>query len=71
MRAQNSLQYFAAATEYPVVKGDLVAFRKYESVNLVSKAGVHIVCGPELVVCGIHVSGFYFGRLRGLLGKFN
>lgn len=30
-----------------------------------------MVCGEELLVCGVHISGFYHGKTRGLLGNGN
>lgn len=58
----------AAPSELPVRKSLVDVFSLYHSTHIHSKAGVEIVCGKELMVCGIHVSGFYHGQLRGLLG---
>lgn len=60
-----------AATEMPIRRKDLEVFRLYETVNIVSKSGVRIVCEPHLLGCGIYVSGFYHGQMRGLLGNGN
>lgn len=38
---------------------------------LASAYGVKVVCGPELVVCAVMASGFYHGKVKGLLGNGN
>lgn len=49
----------------------VLIFRLYETVNIVSKAGVRIICEPHLFGCGVYVSGFYHGQMRGLFGNGN
>jgi len=41
--------------------------------NIKSDYGVHVVCSPKhsAMLCVVHVSGFYHGKLRGLLGDGN
>ncbi|KAG5308105.1 APLP protein, partial [Acromyrmex insinuator] len=41
--------------------------------NIKSDYGVHVLCSPKhsAMFCIIHVSGFYHGKLRGLLGDGN
>ncbi|XP_025837556.1 apolipophorins isoform X3 [Agrilus planipennis] len=60
-----------AAADLPISTPHISAYSLYESVHLKSKAGILVVCGPELVVCGVHISGFYHGQLKGLLGNGN
>ena len=60
-----------AQTEYPLHKGDLYGWRKYHTVNFASSAGLLVHCHPSLEVCGFQLSGFYFGKTRGLLGTIN
>ncbi|XP_028142993.1 apolipophorins isoform X2 [Diabrotica virgifera virgifera] len=60
-----------AHAEFPVRKAELAAYRSYENIHLKSTAGVHIVCTPTLQACGVYVSGFYHGQVKGLLGKGN
>lgn len=38
---------------------------------MASKAGVFVICSHNLDNCAIEASGFYFGKLRGLLGNLN
>lgn len=47
------------------------AWRGYHTVSLLSSSGVRIQCQLDLRLCGIIVSGFYHGRLGGLLGNGN
>ncbi|CAG9832524.1 unnamed protein product [Diabrotica balteata] len=60
-----------AHAEFPVRKGGLAAYRTYENVHLKSSAGVHIICTPTLQGCGVYLSGFYHGQVKGLLGRGN
>jgi len=60
-----------APTDLPVHKGGVVAYRNYEHLDLVGDSGVHVICGPELLVCSVTISGFYHGKIRGLLGNGN
>lgn len=46
-------------------------FRLYDTVNIVSKAGIRITCLNDLEGCVFLISGFYHGQLRGLLGNGN
>jgi hypothetical protein len=57
--------------EYPLVSGDIVAWRDFESVNVYHKAGLRVSCKKEYNVCMFYVSGFYFGKTRGLLGDLD
>lgn len=57
--------------DFPALQGDLSAWRRYESANIRSRAGVFVTCDMQHQVCQFFVSGFYFGRTRGLLGNMN
>lgn len=58
-------------TEFPHHVDTLHAWRKAHSVNLLSQYGAHVECSVDLVTCHFTVSGFYSGKLRGLLGNGN
>lgn len=60
-----------APSELPLHNRDVHAWRRYYSVSLLTKYGVHVFCSTDLRVCHVTVSGFYHGRLRGLLGNGN
>ncbi|RZC36402.1 apolipophorin, partial [Asbolus verrucosus] len=60
-----------APAELPVRKPNVAAYRNNERIVLVSSYGARVTCGPELVVCAINLSGFYHGKIRGLLGNGN
>lgn len=62
---------FPAATELPARKPELAAYREYEMINLVSLSGITVTCLPDLEGCGISISGFYHGQVKGLLGNGN
>ncbi|XP_066261681.1 apolipophorins isoform X2 [Euwallacea similis] len=49
----------------------LAAYRNYETITLVTTAGVLVECPPDLIGCVVRVSGFYHGQIRGLLGNGN
>ncbi|RZF44088.1 hypothetical protein LSTR_LSTR004460 [Laodelphax striatellus] len=60
-----------AAHEYPVKQGDLWAWRRYPSANIYHRSGARVFCTPNLHFCSFHVSGYYFGKTKGLLGTIN
>ncbi|XP_013192546.1 apolipophorins isoform X2 [Amyelois transitella] len=57
---------------FPVESKDVFAFRKPDGrIGLGSLYGLIAYCSSKLEVCYIEVSGFYLGKLRGLLGDGN
>ncbi|XP_055539565.1 apolipophorins [Wyeomyia smithii] len=58
-------------TDLPLHKNDVHAWRRFYTVNLLSTYGVSVLCTTDLTVCHFTVSGFYLGKLRGLLGNGN
>ncbi|XP_050357243.1 apolipophorins [Nymphalis io] len=57
---------------YPVIEKDVFAFRQANGrVGLGSLYGLMAYCTSKLEVCYVEVSGFYLGKLRGLLGDGN
>lgn len=62
---------FLGPTELPIRKHNIAAYTDEEKIVLRSVYGVTVVCGPELVVCSVTASGFYHGKLKGLLGNGN
>ncbi|XP_023288424.1 apolipophorins, partial [Orussus abietinus] len=58
--------------DYPAKTNNLQAFLTSPTVNVKSSYGVHLMCSEKSpLICSIHVSGFYFGKLRGILGDGN
>lgn len=55
--------------EYPVHEQTLYAWRTYYTTNLYSTYGVYVQCRPNLQTCQVTINGYYFSKLRGLLGK--
>lgn len=57
--------------EYPYHEGTLHAWRTFHTVAILTEFGAAIECSDDLKVCHVRVSGFYSGKLRGLLGNGN
>ncbi|XP_044764136.1 apolipophorins-like [Coccinella septempunctata] len=57
--------------DYPIEKGDVHVHYLPSMYLLKSSAGVKILCSLQMVGCGIQISGFYHGQLRGLFGNGN
>lgn len=60
-----------APTELPAHGKDLAVWRRFYSVSVATRYGLHLLCSTDLRVCHVTVNGFYHGRLRGLLGNGN
>jgi len=56
-------------SEFPVHEQSLYAWRTYYDLNLYSSYGVMVQCKLDLKVCHVNVDGYYFSKLRGVLGK--
>ncbi|GBP78976.1 Apolipophorins [Eumeta japonica] len=57
---------------FPVMEKDLFAFRETNGrIGLGTSYGLIARCTSRLTVCYIEVSGYYFNKLRGLLGDGN
>ncbi|XP_031633758.1 apolipophorins-like [Contarinia nasturtii] len=69
LAANGKLSVNDKANEFPVLEKSLYAWRTYYSASLYSTYGVQILCALDLKVCHITVNGFYFSKLRGLLGN--
>ncbi|WP_147291044.1 VWD domain-containing protein, partial [Alteriqipengyuania lutimaris] len=59
------------AAEYPYVDGDFVVWKDYFTINVKHKAGLFVRCDKLHQFCTFHVSGYYFGKTRGLLGALD
>ncbi|XP_029170500.1 apolipophorins [Nylanderia fulva] len=58
--------------DFPASTKNLHAFLVTPTAHIKSDYGVHVTCSYKLpLVCTIRVSGFYHGKLRGLLGDGN
>lgn len=58
-------------TDLPLHKNEVHAWRRYYTVNLLTTYGASVLCTTDLKVCHFTVSGFYLGKVRGLLGNGN
>ncbi|XP_035725460.1 apolipophorins-like [Vespa mandarinia] len=58
--------------DYPASTKNLQAFLTIPTINVKSAYGVHVICSRKPpMMCIVRVSGFYFSKLRGLLGDGN
>lgn len=58
--------------DFPTSTKNLHAFLLTPTAHIKSDYGVHVVCSYKLpLICTVRVSGFYHGKLRGLLGDGN
>lgn len=57
--------------EFPSHQKTLHAWRDYYTVSLLTEFGAEVQCTTDLRTCHFRVSGFYSGKLRGLLGNGN
>lgn len=58
-------------SDLPVHDKDIHVWRDYYSITLLSQYGVEIFCTIDLRTCHVTISGYYHGRVRGLLGIGN
>lgn len=58
-----------AGTEFPIRRKHITALRETWGFRVILDAGVKVECDSELTVCSVDISGFYHGRIRGLLGN--
>lgn len=58
--------------DFPANTENLHAFVIAPTAHIKSDYGVHVTCTYKLpLLCTVRVSGFYHGKLRGLLGDGN
>ena len=55
----------------PTTFGDLIVTRELNVVTVSSRHGFVVRCNLEFDVCTIELSGWYFGRIGGILGTMN
>lgn len=55
----------------PIVMGDMTITREVNVLTLSSDRGFVIICNLEFDVCSIHLSGWHFGKIAGILGTMN
>lgn len=55
----------------PTSFGDLVVTRELNVVTVLSKRGFVVRCNLEFNVCFIELSGWFFGKIAGVLGTMN
>lgn len=66
-----ALQSGGKPTEYYHHHSTLHAWRSFYTVSLLTEYGADVECSEDLITCHIRVSGFYAGKIRGLLGNGN
>ncbi|XP_052868162.1 apolipophorins [Anopheles cruzii] len=71
LTSSGAVKFNGKETDLPIHKGDVYAFRKYYTVTVGTRYGAQVMCTTDLKICHFFVSGFYLGRLRGLLGNGN
>lgn len=69
LSANGKLTVNEKPSEFPVHEQSLYAWRTYYGVHLLSSYGVFVECTLDLRACRVHVNGFYFSKLRGLMGN--
>jgi hypothetical protein len=57
--------------EFPAIHGNLRAWKRAMTMGAVSSSGMFVICSNNFKVCYVSVSGYYFNRLRGLMGVPN
>lgn len=57
--------------ELPIHKNNLMGWRSYYDISLLTTYGAMIQCTIDLSLCNININGFYYGQIRGLLGNGN
>lgn len=57
--------------DLPLHYNNMHAWREYYSINVLTTYGAHIKCTLDLKTCHVTVSGYYLGKVRGLLGNGN
>lgn len=57
--------------DFPYISGNFKAWRDFGSINVKHDAGLFISCKTDHNICFFDVSGYYFGKTRGLLGTLD
>ncbi|KAG5666411.1 hypothetical protein PVAND_014440 [Polypedilum vanderplanki] len=65
------LKFKDKETEFPVHDKTLHAWRNYHTFNILTEYGTNVLCSVDLTICHFEVSGYYLGKIRGLLGNGN
>jgi von Willebrand factor type D domain len=65
------VKYRDRDSDFPIHEKTLHAWRTYFTFNILTTYGASIECAADLSVCHVEVSGYYAGRVRGLLGNGN
>jgi hypothetical protein len=58
-------------TILPATSGNLLITREVNVVTVISQQGFMVQCNLEFDVCTIELSGWYFGKIAGVLGTMN
>ncbi|XP_077288489.1 apolipophorins-like [Arctopsyche grandis] len=65
------LLYNGSPYGFPLIKANMLAFRDADTITIKTQYGARVECTFSLDLCYFEVSGFYSGKLRGLLGDGN
>ncbi len=60
-----------AMTILPTTDGDFLVTRELNVVTISSERGFRVQCNLEFDVCKIELSGWFFGKIAGVLGTMN
>ncbi|KAG7188374.1 hypothetical protein KM043_008028 [Ampulex compressa] len=72
IKADGSILVNNKPTDFPCHTSNLHAYLSRPFTNIKSNYGVHVTCSDHApMICTVRVSGFYLGKLRGLLGDGN
>ncbi|XP_066596058.1 apolipophorins [Prorops nasuta] len=72
IKNNGNLQVNGKPGDYPANTKNLQAFLVKPLANIKSNYGIHVRCNDKApLICTVTVSGFYLGKLRGLLGDGN
>lgn len=61
----------STSTMLPIILADMSITRDVNVLKIDSKRGFTILCNLEFDVCSIHLSGWHFGKIAGILGTMN
>ncbi|KAF5283201.1 hypothetical protein FQA39_LY17393 [Lamprigera yunnana] len=71
LNKDGKVKIYNSYSSLPLYLHNLHIQKNSYSVNLKSKYGAQLLCDLKLTACSIKISGYYHGRLKGLLGYAN
>lgn len=58
-------------SEFPIHDKTIHSWRGFHTFTILTQFGANVECSMDLTICHITVSGFYSGKIRGLMGNGN